>query len=221
MALKTDFWVKIRPPGYSHTCQHLKTILSAYSWKQREQLLIFFFSSCFFHYHDHPSSALTTHKEWGKKLSGSCDSINSIQFLSRIQYSPFDIIYNASFLKHQGFTGTELKSSNADQAPFYAPFYWSSCTPFLHQPYKKPYYNRTIQYSSLRGHLFSLSMQAKKPLLCFLLILCPVWHGALPFFHEDSVVAGYGPTGEIMRPGLSSLRAAVSSGRWFQVELEP
>lgn len=83
----------------------------------------FFFSSCFSHYHDHPSSALTTHKEWGKKLSGSCDSINSIHFLSRMQYSPFDIIYNASFLKHQGFTGTELKSSNANQAPFYAPFY--------------------------------------------------------------------------------------------------
>ena len=38
---------------------------------------------------------------------------------------------------------------------------------------------------------FSLSMQAKNcSLLHFLLFLCPVWHQALPFFHEDSVVAG-------------------------------
>lgn len=61
-ALKTDFRVKVRAPGYSHTCQHLKTILSAYSWKQREELLIFL-PWCFLHYHDHLSSALTTHKE--------------------------------------------------------------------------------------------------------------------------------------------------------------
>lgn len=131
-------------------------------------------------------------------------------------FSPFDLIHNTSFLEGQGFTGTELKSSTANQAPFYC----SSYIPLLHQLPKKPYYNTPVQCSNLKGHLF-LYQCSQKNVCCY--IFCSFFAqsgtGHFPFAMRPAWCLGTDLHEEPQDLGCGS--SELLRGRRFRVQPEP